>query len=125
MESSRKPLEMSRQLLTWVGVFASVENTGKLKKLIYFSLSLFIFLALLSVSVSSAVFYCTFMAVDLEGSLYALAQITAFSSATYVIIVTFFVRHELRSIFDSLYQICQTSKDFCKHEWCIKFIQSN
>lgn len=107
MNSERRPLEMSRRILTWIGVFP-VER--KWQKLAQITLNLTLFVLVSVVSVGSAVCYLKFVSTDLEKSLYALAQIVAFTSAAYSIIVTYFIRHRFQPIFDGLYEICQTCK---------------
>lgn len=69
MNLERKPLETSRRLLTFVGVFSTEKNTKTVQKLVYFSFGLFIFLSVSSVTVASAIFYGKFLTVDLESNI--------------------------------------------------------
>lgn len=104
------PLETNRRLLTWVSVIPADENTNIFMKFVYKISSLVIFATCFGVTIASVTYYLKLASTNLEKSLYSLAQIAAFSSMTYIIIVTFFIRNKIPTIFDSLYGICRMGK---------------
>lgn len=104
------PLETNRRLLTWVSVMQTDKDVGILKRFAYKISGLIIFATCFSVTIASITYYLKLASTNLEKSLYSLAQIAAFTSMTYIIIVTFFIRNQIPSIFDGLYKICRTSK---------------
>lgn len=110
MKFKINPLEINRLILIWVCAIPADKNTSKSKRLLYALISLIIFVALLSVSLASGAFIVKFVSTDLEGSFYALAQLAAYSAMTYTIIVTFFIRDKIPSIFDNLAKVCESSK---------------
>lgn len=110
MNVKNRPMDTNRRILMWVSVIPADKGTSTIKKIVYKMLSLIIFVTVLSVSIASLAFYFKFASSDLQKSLYALAQIAAFTSMTYTIIVTFCIRHKVPAIFKSLYKICETSE---------------
>lgn len=111
MNVKNRPMETNRRILMWASVIPADKDTSSIKKICCKVLSLIIFTTVVSVSIASLAFYFKFAAIDLQKSLYALAQIAAFTSMTYAIIVTFCIRHRFPAIFESLYKICETSEN--------------
>lgn len=68
------------------------------------------FLLLFSGTVSSVVFFLTFISIDLELSLFALYEIFGILSMMYVFIAAFLSRHKINDIFEGLQQIYRASK---------------
>lgn len=103
-------METNRRILMWVSLIPADKGISSIRKFASKLLCLSIFATVLSVSISSWAFYFKFVSIDLQKSLYAFAQIAAFTSMTYAIIVTFFIRHRFPAIFESLNKICETSE---------------
>lgn len=110
MKLKDKPIKEIRQILIWISVIPADNGTSKWQTIGYRICSFSIFAMLLSLTTASIFFCHKFMSIDLETSLYSMAQIAAFTAMIYTIIVTFFIRHDIEALFDGLYNICETSK---------------
>lgn len=108
--SKQRPMETNRRMLIWVSVIPAGKNVDTVKRIFYKILSFGIFATVLCVSIASCAYYFKYASIDIQKSLYALAQIAAFTSMTYAIIVTFFIRRRFPPIFENLYKICEASK---------------
>lgn len=109
MKFQDKPINEIRQILIWISVIPA-DNDTKWQTIGYRILSLNIFIILLSAAAASITFCYKFISLDLEASLYSMAQISAFGAMIYTIIATFFIRHHIEALFDSLHTIYETSK---------------
>lgn len=110
MKLKSKPIEPIRQLLILVSIIPADNGTNKWRKILYNIFGFSIFAVLLCVTTASIIFFYEHMSIDLEASLYSMAQVSAFTAMIYTIIVTFFIRHDIEAIFYSLYNICESSK---------------
>lgn len=106
-----KPLGTSRKILTWFYLYPVEEGTER-KKLIHFILSAVVFIFKISFLASSTAFFMKYVSTDLEESLYALFQISAFSNSTYVIAIAYISHQKITALIDRLSAIYDASKNF-------------
>lgn len=104
------PLVAHRRIWTWLGLCSFEENTSKLAKMIYISFNLSLFTTFVGAVLASAEFVRQSLSTDLEGSLHALFQLTAYTGVVYVTIITFVFRHKITEIFDQLTEIYRKCK---------------
>lgn len=105
-----EPLEINRQILTWLCLYSWDESTSKKKKVAIIIFTLSVFIANLCGVVASIVFFKRAFSVDMESCLYSIYQIAAFSNCIYVMIVAFFLRNRISDIFRRISDIQHTSK---------------
>lgn len=99
----------SQKMLTWICVYPADETVSKFKRATYAFAYAFILISNLCVLASSVAFFLKYVSVDLEQSLYAVFQITAYGSMTYLIIVSFLLRSKIPLVFDDLAKIYEAS----------------
>lgn len=95
--------------LTWLWVYRAEENTFWLLKLAHALFGFTVFATVASMTMGSMIFFARFASVDLEQSLYALFQISAFLGLSYVLIVAYLLRNEVTDIVKSLDDIYDAS----------------
>lgn len=69
------PLPKIRKVLSWLSALPSDEKTTKWNKMLYKMFPLFVTVGISTCFTSSLIFFCRFVSIDLEVSLYALFQI--------------------------------------------------
>lgn len=100
-----KPLRTTQQVLIWYCICTKVSK----KRHIIFSVVCL--LANMNAVLASVTFFLNFVSVNLELSLYALFQISAYSNVVYSYIIAFILRNRVPAIFDGLaaiYHQCKT-----------------
>lgn len=105
-----KPLAASQQMLTWFCVLPVSKSTIWWRQLLYIIFTGAIFIGHCCSIVSSVAYFIKFISTDLEEALYALFQIVSSASMAYVMIVTPFLRHNIRTLFENLHEIYMESK---------------
>lgn len=105
-----EPLLTNRRVLRWLCGYSASETDSEWIKLAYFILTLVIFLANSTSAISSAVFVWENVSIDLEESLYAVAQVCGSSAVTYVSILIFLLRHKITATINRLSEIYNESK---------------
>lgn len=105
------PLKTNRLVLTWFCVYPPEQNTNKWKKLAYAIFALSLLVDSFLISFSSIASILAYISTDFEESLFALMQLFAGSVMIYVVVITFFLRHKIVAICDSLTRIYEASKD--------------
>lgn len=106
-----KPLEFQQQIFTWIYLCSPDEVTSVWKKIIYFILFVIVFLGNFTSGAGALAFIIKYVSVDLENSLYAVFQLCAVGSVSYIFIAAFFLRYRINDIFKQLTEIYDTSKD--------------
>lgn len=104
------PLAAHRRVWTWIGLCSFDENPSKWKNMLYFMLNMILSTSFVGAIFASGAFVMAFLPTDLEGSLHALFQVTAYTGLVYVVIVAFIVRHKITDIFSKLTEIYEQSK---------------
>lgn len=104
------PLVAHQRVWTWLGLCSFDKNTSKWKEFAYFMFYFTLFLSFVGVILASVAFVMIFLSIDLEGSLHALFQVSAYTGLVYVTAVAFFVRHRITHIFEKLTVIYRKSK---------------
>lgn len=104
------PLVTNKKVLTWLCLCPAEKSTKWSWKLIYAIFALTIFTGNLCAFVVSVVYFMQFVSTDLEGCLYALYQIGAFSALIYMTMTAFYLRHEISALFESLSEIYHMCK---------------
>lgn len=100
-----KPLRTTRKVLTW---YCICTKESRKRHIIF---SVVCLLANMSAVVASVTFFLKFVAVNLELSLYALFQISAYSNVVYIYTIAIILRNKVPAIFDGLatiYHQCKT-----------------
>lgn len=101
-----KPLETNKQMLIWLYMCSpNKKDSNLLKKIYRIAFALMIFIFNLWVVTAHLAFFWKFHSTNLDESLFALTNATAFSVVMYVMIYAFFSRHETRRIFKNLSKI--------------------
>lgn len=105
-----KPLATNRQVLTWLCICPSDQNTSALKKTFFTILALVSFALVFSFLVSSIVFFLKNVSIDLENGLYALVQIACSFDSVYMFAVVFISRKKINRFLQTLVTIYEESK---------------
>lgn len=110
-----KPLKTTRQVLTWFFVYDGL-NSSRAQKLLYMTIVFITFAIIACHLAASAAFILEFVSMDLESSLYAMYQITAWTPALYMIIVALATRAKITALFSGLEDLyCASKLIFCIH----------
>lgn len=99
------PLVAHRRIWTCLGLCSFDENSTKLAKMAYILFNFSLFASFVGAVLASAEFVRQSFSTDLEGSLHALFQLTAYIGVVYVAIITVVVRHKVTHIFEQLTEI--------------------
>lgn len=105
-----KPLATNRRVLTWLCICPFDQDASIVKRTFFIILALFQFALVSSASVSSIIFFVNNLSVDLEGCLYAVFQIAAYSGLSYMWVVAFTLRKKINQSFGTLDAIYEESK---------------
>lgn len=108
-----QPLVTIYQMLEWLCVCPPEKAISWRKHVAYISLISSIFIACVTIMAMSLSFVIENLAVDLEKSLYALAQFVGYVGETYMIILVLLLRHRITGLFKKLSQIYKDSKHIC------------
>lgn len=111
-KSKMRPLEIQQQIFTWIYLCSPNEVTSIWIKIIYFILFVIVFLGNFTSWAGALAFIIKYVSVDLENSLYAVFQLCAVGSVSYILIAAFFLRFRINDIFKQLTEIYDASKDF-------------
>lgn len=117
MSATIRPLATSQKVLTWLCVYPADKNTSFLKRCAYVALYFYVLIGNMSVLISSIVFFVTYVSTDFELSLYAVFQMAAYTSSTYLMLLAYTLRNQITSVFDGLARIYEASE-------CIIVVQS-
>lgn len=112
-----RPLSTNQRMLKWLCVCPLEARDSQWMKPLCIIFSLITFAAVAGCVLSSIVFFSTNISTDLEESLYALFQISAFSGVAYMAIVAFIERNKITAFLETLTKIYNTRKriiDFCR-----------
>ena len=104
-----EPLVTNRRVLTWLCVYPSERTTTKSQQLAYLAFSFIVFTGILSSLIASVAFFIKHVSTDLEVALYAVSQIAAAASILYAILMTYFQRRGIATIFQQLAAIYERS----------------
>lgn len=96
------PLPTNQRMLTWICVSPLESRDSKWMKPFCVIFALTTFLAVLSCVLSSVIFFSSNVSIDVEESLYALFQISAFSGVAYMAIVAFYSRKKINAFLETL-----------------------
>lgn len=110
MNSTFRPLATSQKVLTWLCVYPADRNTSFLKKCAYVALYFYVLIGNMSVLISSMVYFATYVSTDFELSLYAVFQIAAYTSSTYLMLLAYTLRYKITAVFDGLARIYDASE---------------
>lgn len=104
-----------QRVLCWLHLCPSEEDTAnKWQKSASIALYSLVLITFLSYVATSLTYFATFSSTDLEQSLYALLQVTAFIGLAYIQVIALFSRYKLRSMFQELSNIYSTRKYLLK-----------
>lgn len=90
-----KPLQTNKRVLQWLRVCPLDEKSNKLKEWACVAFALFVLTSNLAGVISSAAFIWKFVSISLGSSLYAFLQVVGGTSATYISVIAFIMRHEI------------------------------
>lgn len=105
-----KVLAANRQVFTLLWILPVSKDESKWIKLRNFSIGSIIFMALLGALISSGCFALKFATINLELSLYAVFQIAATLSQTYMLGFSFILWRKYADFFPKLQQMYDESK---------------
>lgn len=117
-----KPLAKIQRALTWLSVCSADESASLKEKRLYMVVTFFVMASIMSILVSSSVFFIKMLSIDLEQSLYALFQMTGLIAALNIIIATLIFRHEITNAFKNISNIFEICKYLVRENffWCLK-----
>lgn len=104
------PLPTNQRVLTWLCVRPMDADENQWKKLFYIAFTITFLTIDLTGLFSSIAFFLINISIDLEESLYALFQISAFLGLTYMCIVAFLLRYKITAFLGTLSQIYDARK---------------
>lgn len=107
-------LKSNRRVLIWLCIYPADENTSELQKRAHIAFSVFVFGLNLFACGASAVYFIKYASDDLESSLLALSQMSGCINALYINIITFFYRHKITAVIDSLSDIYKSRESQMK-----------
>lgn len=113
-----KPLATSQRVLTYLRLLPARENCSVWEKRSYTALIIYLIVSNITVCLSSLMYTLYFMSTDFEGTAIAVCQIFAAMPMGNTIVVAFFFRHQIPSIFEKLSKIYEK----CLYELCIHSI---
>lgn len=105
-----EPLVTIRRLLTWFCACPPDKKTSKYQKQIYTTLSLILFLSILSSAAASVAFFVEFVTTDFGQSLYAVFVLIGNATEINVIFVSLNYRQNIAGIFTQLSKMYKASK---------------
>lgn len=105
-----KPLATNRRVLTWFCVCPFDRNTSVQKKTFFAILSSALFIIGITKLVSSIIFFAKNISIDLEGCLYAVFQVAAYSGLLYSWMIAFILRKKIEHALETLEAICEESR---------------
>lgn len=104
-----RPLETNRFVLTLVHVYPADESVNKWQKRAYAMFGVIVISLNLSAFLMGGSFFLKHQSIDLEQALFALVQMPATASLSYIALTTFFLRHRITAIFNRLSSIYESS----------------
>lgn len=104
------PLEISQLIFTWTYLSSPDKGTSRWQKIIRFIAFLIVFFGNFTSWAGALAFIIKYVSTDFENSLYAVFQLCAVGSVSYILIAAFFMRSQIRDIFRGLTQIYEASK---------------
>lgn len=105
-----KPLETSKQVVTWLCGFPRDEFASQRKKIAYFTFALSVIVASILSVTASVVFIYKNALISLEETLFSLYHNIGACVTIYQTISTILLRHKFMAIFDDLTKIYDKSK---------------
>lgn len=103
-------MESIRNALILISVSTADHNIKWWQKVRNKTFCAFIFISLFVISISSAEYFLKFFAIDIEMSLYAMLQVSAFSGVAYTIAMGFIKRNQIDRMFKDFDKIRINSK---------------
>lgn len=100
-----RPLEASQRVLTWLCVYPADESTSRWEKVTYVAGYTSVLLGNIGNLAASALYFVGYLQIDLEKSLYAVAQMAALASGVYIMGIALLLRHRIVIVFDGLVKI--------------------
>lgn len=104
------PLASHRRLWSFLGLCSFGKERSKWIQTASLIFTISLFLGIVCVVLASVAFCIKYLSTDVEGSLHALFQITAFTAITYASVVAFVERPKIAAICDRLTQIYDNCK---------------
>lgn len=104
------PLESNKLVLTWLCGQPLKESASRWERIAYIAFTSFIMIGHLWSVVASSVFIHRNISDNLEETLFALMHVVSGGSMIYQMIITYFLRQKLASIFRRLSTIYRESK---------------
>lgn len=109
------PLAMNQRVLSWICICPTDSGVKKRICMVY---SVTMPISLVTVIVTSALYFNEFAMIDLGASMYALYQIVVSLSMEYIIISAYIVRKKFNKIFTDLKEIYKLSKTLWYCTFC-------
>lgn len=119
--STMIPLETNRRVLTWLCVFPSEEGTSWHMKVAHIAFCSFVLGMNVVSCIVSVAFLLKYISNDMEQCLFAFVQICGEVNMSYIIIITYLLRHKITATYNSLadiYRTCKNIKLFFKTLYC-------
>lgn len=107
-----KPLATTQRVLSWYRICHANKSDSNWWKMTFTIFSVTCLIANACAVAASATFLAKFISSNLEQSLYALFQCSAYFNAVYIHIAAFLQRKKVTAVFESLSVIYETSKEF-------------
>lgn len=104
-----KPLEISQRIFTWIYLCSPDEAISPWRKIMHFVSFVIVFLGNFTSWAGALAYIISYVSIDLEGSLYAVFQLCAVGSVSYILIAAFFLRFRITAIFKQLTEIYDAS----------------
>lgn len=111
MDLKMRPLQTTEQVLTWLCLLPADKMISDWRKLSYILLTAVIVTSIMAYLPASVAYFMRFYSTNLDGSFYALFQITGLLPIITMIVVSFGFRHKIKLIFDKFTKIYAESKE--------------
>lgn len=105
-----EPLHSIKRILIWLCLCTADKSSSILLKRTYSIFALIIFILNLCGLVAHVVYVYEFLLIDLDGSMFAFLGILGFAGTTFVMIIIFFLRRKMKSLFYKFSEIYDDSK---------------
>lgn len=112
-------MESIEQIFKSVSILPTSIESGHWIKVRRIAFGITISMVSLIVLISSIIFFCKYVNVDLESSLYAIQQISAFSYTIYTQVVGYSQRHHIEKLFIEFKRI----RNKCEYNFNLRFFK--
>lgn len=106
------PLETTHRVLMWLCIVPS-NNFSTREKVLSIGLSFTVGVMILAQLVASAMFVLEFYSTNLESSLYAVYQFSAWMPILYIFVIALLLRHKITAVLCEISNIYDTSNLIC------------